>query len=319
MRLLTLLGSLSLLPFATGQDLGRGLVDADVVVVARQVGKKPFGDDLVLHRVQVLHDVRGAGADTAVTVLDWPKLGLHLRPSPRQSRLYCLQDASVTAAKLGLPANDGPYYRMVGWPGSNPLIGSDLDRDANLAFARVLAASEAGAPPATTAAALCTMALDGEPGIRQEAVRFLLGREDLRAQLGPVSWSRLMTRACGEVDDVPYKIALAELCAEQRLDGLLDALAVSLGPVQDPEFARAVGRIGRLLHGEQATNRLEARLQNLGDAHDRAATLLAIGATNTKAALAALQRMDQGDKAVEAALREHRAWRAAQDAVGRRK
>ena len=93
---------LLLASLAPAQDLRRGLVDADVVVVGRQVGKAPHGDDLVLHHVQVLLDVRGAAGNTAVTVLDWPNLALHQRPVPRQSRLYCLQDASAMATRLGL-------------------------------------------------------------------------------------------------------------------------------------------------------------------------------------------------------------------------
>ena len=307
---------------AAAQELRRGLVDADLVAVARQVGKTDHGDDVVLHRVQIVHPIRGAGAATAVTVLDWPKLALHERPTPRQSRLYCLQDASAQATRLGLPAADGPYYKMVGWPGSNPLIGADVTTDAIVAFAKVLAAAEAGAPPATTAAALCATALDGSAAVRTEATRYLVERGDLRAHLGDVQWSRLLSRACGEVDDVPHKIALAELCAEQGLAGLLDALVVALGQVHDPEFARAVGRIGAVLHGEQVTEKLQARIATAADPADRAALLLAIGASQTTTALDALLQLDgikEGkDAAVAAALREHRSPRA-QEAVARRK
>ena len=307
---------------ATAQELRRGLVDADLVAVARQVGKTAHGDDLVLHRLQILHAVRGAGSATAVTVLDWPRLSLHERPTPRQSRLYCLQDATAQATRLGLPAADGPYFKMVGWPGSNPLITADVATDPTVAFANVLARSEAGAPPAETAAALCTTALNGAPGLRTEAARALTERPDLRAQLGDVHWSQVLTHACGEADDVAHKIALAELCAEQRLPGVLDALVVALGQVREPEFARAVGRISAALNGEQATEKLERRLANAGDPADRAALLLAIGATNTTSALDALLKLDlvsRGkDAAVTAALREHRSPRA-QEAVARRK
>jgi hypothetical protein len=95
---------------------------------------------------------------------------------------------------------------------------------------------------------------------------------------------------------------------------------VSLGPVQDPEYARAVGRIGKLLHGEAATARLQERLRMAGQPQDRAALLLAIGATNTESALDALLRMNEAgkDPAIEAALREHRSPRA-QEAVARRR
>lgn len=323
MRTLLLFGALSCLaPTATSQDLRRGLVDADLVAVARQIGKTEFSTELTLHRLQVLHPVRGAGDHKAVCVLDWPKLGLHDRPTPRQSRLYCLQDASVQAARLGLPAADGPYYKMVGWAGSNPLIGADIGKDPIVHFAQLLARGEAGATPLNTATELCTIALQGGPGLRTEAARFLAERPDLRSKLTQLQWSQLLTRTSGEIDDVTHKIALAELCAEQGLDGLIDALALALGQVQDAEYARTVGRIGKLLHGEAATEKLEQRLRLAGQPQDRAALLLAIGATNTSSALEALLRMDTAgagkDPAVEAALREHRSPRA-QEAISRRK
>lgn len=315
------------LPFAAlllaalpAQDLRRGLVDANAVIAGRQVGKREHNDQLVLHKVQVLADLRGAGGATAITVLDWPQLGLHQRPSPRQTRLYCLVDASATATRLGLPSTDGPYYKLVGWPGSSPLLGADLERDPVVGFARILARSEAGAQPNDTAYELAALALGGDPAVRTEAARLLTERGDLRAHLSPVQWSRLMARAGGELDDVPFKIALAELCAEQRLDGLLDTLAVSLGPVQDPEYARTVGRIGRFLHGEAATERLQQRLVHLREPNDRAMVLLAIGATSTESALAVLLQAkgNGGGAAVEAALQEHRSTKA-RDAVAKRR
>jgi hypothetical protein len=318
--LATLFPILCLATGLTAQELRRGLVDADAVVVARGVMRTERSEDLVLHKLQVLRNVRGAGAHATVTVLEFPQLAMHQRPTPRQSRLYCLQDASEQAARLELPATDGPFYKMVGWAGSNPLIGAEIDDDPTVRFAALLAAGEAGAAPGDTAAALATIAVQGAPAVRTEAARFLTERGDLRSKLTGVQWSQLVTRATGEVDDVPHKIALAELCAEQRLDGLFDALALSLGPVQDAEYARTVGRIGKLLHGEGATARLEQRLAMAGQPQDRAALLLAIGASNTQSALDALLRMDATgkDPAVEAALREHRSPRA-QEAVARRR
>ncbi|MBM4059963.1 MAG: hypothetical protein FJ265_02555 [Planctomycetes bacterium] len=319
MRALPLFCSLLFAVPPAAQDLRRGLLDADAVVVGRQVGRTRHGDQLDLHRLQVLHPIRGAGGAGAVTVLDWPQLGLHQRPSPRQSRLYCLQDASATAARLGLPPAQGPYYKMVGWAGSSPLIGAELDADPVVRFARVLARSEAGARPLDTAAELCRIALEAGAPVRTEAARLLGERPELRAQLAPLQWSQLLARAGGELEDVGLKIALAELCAEQRLEGLLDTLAVSLGPVQDADYARAVGRIGRLLHGEQATERLQERLVRLAGPQDRAMVLLAIGATNTESALELLLRCrnaDRADRAVEAALAEHRSPRA-REAAGK--
>lgn len=303
---------------AIGQELRRGIVDADAVVVGRQVGKTTHDEDLVLHRVQVVLDVRGAGGNTAVTVLDWPKLALHQRPMPRQSRLYCLQDATATATRLGLPTADGPYFKMVAWPGSNPLVGAEPATDATVRFAQLLAASEAGASPSDTASALCAVALQAEPVLRVEATKYLTERPDLRSKLVGLQWNQLLARATGELEDVPYKIALAELCGEQKLDGVFAALMVSLGQVTDPEFARTVGRIGRALHGEDAATRLGERLRTAGQPQDRQALLLALGATNTQTALDALLRMDRQDAAVEAALKEHRSPRA-KEAVATKK
>lgn len=323
MRTLLLLASTTLLAaIAPAQDLRRGLVEADFVAVARQVGKTEHDENVHLCRVQVLHLVRGPADTKAVTVLDWPKLALHQRPALRQSRLYCLQDASAQATRLGLPADGGPYYKMIGWSGTNPLIGADAGNDPIVQFAQLLARSEAGAAPVDTAAELCTMALHGAPSVRTEATRHLTDRPNLRSKLTAVQWSQVLARASGEIDDVPHKIALAELCAEQGLPGLLDALAIGLGQVQDPEYARAVGRIGTLLHGEEATGKLEQRLRVAGQEADRSALLLAIGATNTTSALEALLRLDGAgggkDAAVAAALREHRSPRA-REAVARRK
>lgn len=314
----TLLPLLALLPLLPAQDLRKGLIAADAVVVAREIGKTPHDDDVTVHRLQILLDVRGAAGASSVAVLDWPKLSLHQRPSPRQSRLYCLQDARKTAERLGLPAADGPYYKMVGYAGSCPLVGADADADPAVRFAKVLAASEAGAQPGDTAQALFTTAVQGDAAVRSEAAKLLSERSDLRARLGALQWSQLVARATGETEDVPYKIVLAELCAEQRLDGVFDALIVGLSEVADPEFARTVGRIGRQLHGEDAATKLTERLRQTAQKPARDTLLLALGATNTEGALDALLRMDRKDAAVEAALREHRSPKA-REAVGSKK
>lgn len=299
----------ALLAPLSAQDLRRALVDADAVVVGRQVAKAAHDDDVTLHTVQVLLDVRGAAA-ASVVVLDWPKLALHQRPTPRQSRLYCLQDARRNAEQLGLPAEKGPYFKMVGFAGANPLVGADLDQDPVVRFARLLAAADAGAPPADTAPALFAMALGKDAAVRLEATRLLAERPIVRARLDGAHWSQLVARAVGETEDMPYKSALAELCAEQRLEGLFDALVIGLSETTDAEYARAVGRIGKGLHGEEAALRLLARLQQTAQREKRAPLLAALGATNTEAALDALLAMDRKDPAVLAALRAHRAPRA---------
>ena len=301
---------LALAAGASAQDLRRGLVAADAVVVARQVGKAAHDDDVTLHTLQVLLDVRGGGGATSVVVLDWPKLALHQRPTPRQSRLYCLQDASRNAAQLGLPPANGPYFKMVGFAGSNPLVGADLDKDPVVGFARLLAAAEAGAPPVDIARAAAAAALGPDATVRLEATRHLAEMPTLRAKLDGLQWSAFVSRAVGETEDIAYKSALAELCAEQRLDGLYDALLVGLSETTDAGYARTVGCIGKALHGEDAAGRLLARLQQVGQKERRAPLLVALGATNTAAALDALMNMDRAEPAVLDGLRAHRHPRA---------
>jgi hypothetical protein len=310
----TLLLSLLLLPALPAQELRKGLQNADLVVVGRQVQKREHDADLTLHTVQVVRQVTAGAAPAAITVLDWPRLTLHQRPTPRQTRLYCLLDVTATANRLGLPQDQGPYYKMVGFAGSNPLVGAEVDKDPAVRLAAILASAAAGSvPPATTAAALADLALLGPAGIRSEATRLLAERPDLRTQLTTAHWSQLAARAGGESEDVPWKIALAEVCAEQRLPGLLDSLVVSLGPVKDPDYARCVGRIAAVLHGDDATPQFVSRLQRARDPTDRQMLLLALGASNTESALRALLQMRQTggkDAAVDAALREHHSPRA---------
>lgn len=311
---------------AAAQELRRALVDADVVAVARQVGKTAFSAEVDLHRLQIVDAVRGVRAGvTSVIAIDWPHLSLHNRPSPRQSRLYCLHDATREAQRIGLPADGGPYYRCNARPGSNPLVSADLDADPIVRFARVLAAADRGVSPDTTVAALAVMALGDDAVVRLEATRHFAERPLLRTHLTTVQWSRMLGRTSAETSDVDYKIALAELCAEQRLDGVVEALVVGLGPVHDVAYARAVGRLCANLLGDEASQPLMQRLQTTADKDTRAALVLAIGATQTGAALDALLQLKQASKAdaaaeasVDAALREHGSQKA-RDAVLRGK
>ena len=307
---------------ATAQDLRKGLADADLVVVGRDVGNTKVADGVVSHRIQIIEGIRGRNSNKkAVTVLDWTKVSLHNRPTLRQSRLYCLVDASRAAQQLELSEEQGPYYKMVGWPGSNPLIGRNLEDDATVRFARTLAAAEAGASPAVTAASVARAALSENRKIRIEAARLLSESPILRARLSATDWSHLMTRTAGETEDVSYKIVLAELCVEQRLNGVADALLVGINSVKSPEYARAVGRLIAHLRGEDAAEPILRRLQTHNDPAERPALLLALGATRTAVALDALlqiKRSTTDDAAVDAALRAHRS-RKAREAVSRKK
>ncbi len=317
-----LIAASTLAPAAAAQDLRRALVAADLVAVARQIGKTAFSDDIDLHHLQLVDVLRApAAAPTTVTVLDWPKLSLHNRPSPRQGRLYCLHDATREARRLGLPDAGGPYYRMNAQSGTNPLVGADLGQDPVIQFARVLTAAERGAAPATTAAALVATALGAEPVTRLEATRHLAEQPLLRRNLVPVQWSRLLARATAETDAIDYKIALVELCAEQRLDGVVDAVILGLGSVHDIAFVRTAGRVCAALRGDDAAQLLLQRMQSIADQDTRNALLLAIGATQTGPALDALLRIKESGSVnasvaavVDAALTEHGSQRA-KDAI----
>lgn len=307
---------------AAAQELRKGLADADLVVVGREVSQTTIAEGLLSHRIQIIEGIRGRNSDKkAITVLDWTRLSLHNRPTVRQSRLYCLVDASHTAKQLELSPDDGPYYKMVGWAGSNPLIGRDLERDATARFARTLAAAEAGTSSAVTAASIAQAALSSDKKIRVEAAKLLTERPFLRARLSATDWSRLMTRTAGETENIAYKIVLAELCAEQRLNGLVDALIVGINSVKDPDYARAVGRLIAHLRGDDAAEPILRRLQTHNDPAERPALLMALGSTRTARALDALlqiKRSTTDDAAVDAALRAHRS-RQAKEAVSRKK
>jgi hypothetical protein len=309
---------LALAAAAPAQELRKAITDADVVAVARQVGTKAFSEDVDVHRLQVTFAVRGvAEGATSVAVIDWPNLSLHNRPSPRQTRLYCLHDASREAARIGLPAADGPYYRISGRAGSMPLVGADPRKDPSVRFAQVLSATEAGIEPAATAAQLAEWAVGTDPVVRLEATRHLAEQPLLRARVQPAHWSQLLSRTAGETDDVTYKVALAELCAEQRLPGLVDALVTGLSSVQDATYVRAVGRLTAHALGDGAVTPMLHRLQSTNDAALRAALLSAIGATRTEPALDVLlqlKRTGEPAAAIDAALKEHGSQRA-RDAV----
>lgn len=314
----TMLALASFSATLNGQDLRRGLIEADLIAVGRQVHREELTPDLALHRLQIVELLRGGKSDlTSVTVLDWPKLSMHNRPMPRQTRIYCLQDATSAATRAGLPADKGPYFKMVGWAGTNPLVGADLDKDAAVRFARLLAGAEAGLEATGMVDALLDTALTGTPEIRTEAAQFLSERPDLRARINALQWTRVLARVTGEVDDVTYKIALAELCAEQRLPGLPEALVLGVSAVPQANYLRTVGRLLAILQGEQATATLMTQVQIARDPKHREALLLALGATQTQSALDTLLNLRRSlgtDKAVEAALVEHHS-RAARDAV----
>jgi hypothetical protein len=181
-------------------------------------------------------------------------------------------------------------------------------------FAQLLAAQRCRRAPADTrpnsadgAAGDAARSLDGSDAY------LLTERPDLRSKLIPLQWSQLLARS-GEIEDVPYKIALAELCAEQRLEGV-SRRARSSRSARSPIPTTRAPSAGS---ANCCTARTHDQPDQRAAAHRRPAgrtarvVLLAIGATNTDSALDALLRMDMAGKntAVEAALKEHRSPKA---------
>lgn len=295
---------------ATAQELRYAALDADFVAVARQIGAKPEGDHLELHTLQIVRAVRGgpATAPSTVTVIDYTDVRLHCRPTPRQSRLYCLHDGTKAAELMGLAADKGPYFTMNQRAGSNPLVGADLDQDPTMRFCRLLMQAESGERPGEVAQGLVETAMSAHAPTRIEAARLLAERPLTAARVAELQWGEMLARTTAETDDVDYKLAMFELCATRRMPGLVEAMLVSLDKTRTPQFARAVGRLCLSMRGDEAVQPILARLTANAEPELRAALLLAIGATRTPQALDALTRMKQADRndpAIDAALREH--------------
>lgn len=295
---------------APAQGLRDAVASAPTVVVATDIGVRPAKDHL-LHRLRVEQTLRGEAREF-VSVVEWKELALHARPRPAERRLYCLTPLPQQAAER-LPGAYAPYFEMSALPQANPAVGATPDADPHVRLAKVVIAAEAGAAPAAQTIELVALALAPQAGARTEAVRLLTERSSLRDALTPVQWGSLLMRAVGETDDIEHKIALAELCAEQRLPGLVDSLVVAVESVDDERFLASLGRIARYLHGEDAIDTLRPHLQRPQRQETRDRLLRVLGETRTERALLALLRMrdlDRDDAAVEAALRANGTTRA---------
>ena len=312
-----LVGALASL--SPAQKLRHGIAAADRVVVGQHVSAKPWGEHLVMHTIQVSETLKGEATDTVV-IVDMPSVSLHTRPVSGETRLYCLHDFTQGAANAGLPEAEGPFYKLSGYLGSAPRLAGDMGKDPHLQLARIVLDWESGVSTQQTAYALVDLALLGAPSVRAEAVAMLSERAILRARLTPMHWGELLAKTAGETTDIEFKISLAHLCAEQRLDGLVDALCMSMREVDEPAYTRVVGRITRSLHGEGSLEALRPHLMTSTNEH-RQRLLMALGATSTESALNALLRMRSlgSDPSVDAALREHDSPRAMAALKGKKK
>lgn len=299
-----LLAGALLVAAGAAQDLRRGVLDAEVVVIGRHVGVQPLGNDLLLHRIRVVESISGS-APESITLVEAKRVADVPQPRPGEDRIYCLR----VDRREDLPERHGPYYRMLGHRGDNPVVATD---DPRIELVRILVDSQTGASPQAIADRVLPLALRGDARVRTEAVELLRERPALRDAIRPIARSELLSRAVGETEDIPFKIAIASLCAELRSEGVVEALCLSIDAVEDPRFARALGRIARHLHGERATEILQPAITRSRRPAERDRLLLALGATGTEQALEALLRMRRvaPSAGVDAALHEHGSPRA---------
>lgn len=309
---------LAVLAPLSAQELRVAVDEAPCIVVGQHRGVRPHGNNFLLHKVAVLRTLRGEVADV-VTVVEWKKLSYHVRPVIAATRLYCLHPIE-DGSQLELPA--GRYFRMDAHPGSHAAVAATADEEAPVVrFVRLLVEAQQEGSIAGKKTALLDLALSGPDPVRMEAARLFSERAALLDALDPIELASILTKATAETDDIDYKIALATVCAERRMPGLVEALCIAWPQIHDERFSRAVGRFAKHLHGEEATEQLLPYLQRARDPELRGHVLLAIGATSTESALEALlrvRRLETDKAAVDAALRLHGSPRGAAVLDGKR-
>jgi len=303
----------TLVASAPGQQLRRAVASADLVVVGKAEVTMSPDEDVILYQLRIARTLKG-DAPAQVTVVHSTGLSLHNRPVEDTQRLFCLHDYSAAARKAGLPPAQAPYFKMSGYAGSNPMVAAnDPADDPAVQFAQIVLDSENGTSAHKVLPRLLTLVFNGTSPINTESVNYIREREVLRDAIDPLGQSQLLSRAVGESDDVQLKIALAQLCGECRMDGLVEALCQSMDAMHDREFAATVGRIASYLHGERAAKVLAPFIDRARGTELRGNLLVALGATSTEAALDALLRLrskDPGNEYIEAALRLHGSKRA---------
>ena len=289
------------------------------MAIATCVRVQPAGK-FVLHRLKLREVLRGKeflklpdGKITdQVTVVEIKRVSQHNKPTPARLRLYCLHDQSRQATKLKLPQAFAPFFRMSGYAGTNPDLTEPLEKDPVLALVRILVASHKGLAPRNVSEQVFDIALRGDKKVRNEALKVLSESNILLGYINQVQLRDILTRAVGETDDIPYKVALCDLCASKKVNNLVDRLCVSVPQTGDDRFLRALGRIAKYMHREQAAHVLMAHIARAqGKNRDR--LIYVLGATSTDSALKELLRMQSNpkdNKSVEAALRVHGTRRA---------
>ena len=298
------------------QQLRRAVTAGDLIAVARSIRVIPAKNH-VLYRMQLEEILRGPkrlANTTELTIVTTKRISVHNRPSPAKKMLVCLHDFQLGAQKTGLPKGLAPYFKMSGHSGSAVILDTDSAKDPRLEFARILTASQKGASPRLVAERLFTIAVYGDPRVRIEAANALAERTVLASYLTQVHLSTLLTKATGELADIPYKIALSEVCVVRRAPAVIPTLCVSVEHLGDVTFLEALGRFTKFMHKDSAADVLMTHVKRAkGKTRER--LIHALGATSTQGALDTLLSMLNGAEnrtAVEAGLRAHGSARALQ-------
>ena len=310
-----LAGLVSALP---AQHLRHGVWSAELVVVARVTSVRPIGKELIFHKLQPLRTLKGE-APESITIVESKKVSDRPKPVLGEPRIYCLKSAPNDE----LPAQHQPYYRMLGFKGDHPVVTLDATpKDSHIDLTEKLVASEAGQlSPRDCCRELLRIALRGTGKARTEAIEVLREREITRGEIIELQKSALLARAVAETDDVEFKSALASLCTELEIPGVIEALCLSLESKPDKQFALTLGRLTRFRHGEESVEVLRPQIVKARQAEVRDTLLLALGATKTKGALEALlnyRQVNGGGEAIDAALRAHGKPRAL-EAIAKKK
>lgn len=298
------------------QQLRRAVAAAELVATGKVLRVQPTKTHVIHWFVvdEVLRAPKGIDKGSRVAILQTKGVAEHHQPQAARAMLCCLRDVSWRSTRGNLPQGLEQAFAPSGFAGGMVLLAQKgAEPDPRLGLARILVAAEQGGAPRQTLEKIYPLALQGDPRIRLEAAHLLAERQVLNGLLTPIHLSGLVGRAQGETEDIPYKIALAEICASRKLAALIPALAVSCEQVGDPRFLRALGRIARHIHGDQAAAALLPHLRR-GRGRTKERLLLALGATNTEAALEhllKLRRQPAWKKAADAALKVHASPRAA--------
>lgn len=300
------------------QQLRHATWNADLIVVAKVEGVRPLGNEVMLHTLRPTRTLKGEILPQ-VTIVETKRASDQPKPVLGKPRIYCLK----VARNVDLPERHGPFYRMTGFRGDHPLVSDDPAKpNTAMRLVECLLAAEDGQSPELTCRTLVQLGLTGEGPAATEAIEVLRERTAVSDRLDDLQRSDLLARAVGETNDVDLKIALASLCAEQKMRGIIDAFCLSIEESPNERFARTVGRLAKFAHGEGAFDVLRPHIARARTPAVKDQLLLALGATQTDKALNALLRYRElhgAGKAVDAALAAHGSKRAKEAIANRRR